>query len=167
MYNKILVPLDGSELAECSLEHVMKMASAGGVSEVVLLRVVELVSPYDALPWVQANYTITDIQNRRRDEARDYLKAAAGRLIKAGVPVRVEVVDGRAAETIVDYAREHQMDLIVISSHGRSGIARWALGSVADRVLRHSSVPTLLISAPGCRVQNQEVVAPPQKSRGD
>ncbi len=160
MYSKILVPLDGSELAECSLEHVKRMASRGGVSEVILLRVVEPIAPNDAVPWVQANYTISDIQRKRREEAKQYLEIAAENLIKSGVPARGEVIDGRAAESIIDYAREHQVDLILISSHGRSGIARWALGSVADRVLRHSAIPTLLITPPGCRLENQPAPAP-------
>ena len=162
MYNKILVPLDGSELAECSLEHVKKMASGGGVSEVILLRVVEPIAPNDAVPWVQANYTIADVQRIRRDEAKKYLKIAVDNLIKAGLPARGEVIDGRAAESIIDYAREHQIDLILISSHGRSGIVRWALGSVADRVLRHSTIPTLLITPPGCRAENPATPASPR-----
>ena len=159
MYEKILVPLDGSELAECSLEHVKKIASGEGAPEVILLRVVELITPNEALPWVQANYTIAEVQTRRREQAKEYLDLAVENLRKSGISAYGEAVEGRPAETIMEYARSHQIDLIVISSHGRSGIARWALGSVADRIIRHSSVPTLLISAPGCRIENPQVMA--------
>jgi nucleotide-binding universal stress UspA family protein len=159
------VPLDGSELAQCSLEHVRKLASERAISQVILLRVVEPVSPNEAFPWVQANYTIADIQSRRKEEAQHYISNAAENLQKTGVTARGEVVEGRAAETIIDFASQNQIDLIVISSHGRSGLARWALGSVADRVLRHSTIPTLLISAPGCRVENPQVVLNDQDSR--
>ena len=158
MYAKILVPLDGSELAQCSLEHVKKMAGEGGGSQVIVLRVVEPLSPSEAVPWVQANYTLADLQKSRLAEAKTYVALAAENLQKAGVSAHGEVVEGWPAEAIIDYAQQNQIDLIVISSHGRSGIARWALGSVADRVLRHSPIPTLLIAAPGCRVANPQIL---------
>jgi nucleotide-binding universal stress UspA family protein len=157
VYGKILVPLDGSELAECSLEQVKKLSMGVSPPEIILLRVVERIDPNDSIAWVSSGYTITDLQNRRRAEAKDYISHAVERFAKEGIVARGEVVDGRAAETILDYATEHQVDLIVISSHGRSGIARWAFGSVADRVVRHSTIPTLLVSAPSCRMTNQEM----------
>jgi nucleotide-binding universal stress UspA family protein len=164
MYGKILVPLDGSELAECSLEEVKKIGREGGAAEVILLRVVEPIAPSDAFAWAQAGYTIADMHTRKRGEAQEYLSLAVENLKKAGIPARGEVLDGRAAETIIDYAKGHQIDLIIISSHGRSGITRWAFGSVADRVVRHSTIPTLLVSAPGCRIASQEILAPTPQS---
>jgi nucleotide-binding universal stress UspA family protein len=151
MYTKILVPLDGSELSVCSLEHVKKVAAADGVSEVILLRVVEPISPGDAAAWSQAGYTITDVLNKNKAAAKDYLSQAANILINQGISVQTEVIEGRAAESILDYAEKNEVELIIISTHGRSGISRWTFGSVADRVVRHSTIPVLTITPSGCR----------------
>ena len=77
MYNRILVPLDGSEFSECSLGHVKQVAAAGGLSEVILLRVMEPVSTNDAAASSQAGYTITEVQNKNKAAAQDYLSRAA------------------------------------------------------------------------------------------
>jgi nucleotide-binding universal stress UspA family protein len=154
VYSKILVPLDGSQLSECSLEQVKKSAAAG-VSEVILLRVIEPVDRDEAVTWASAGYTIGDIQGRRKADAESYMAHAAEKLTKEGLTARVEIMDGRAAETIIDYSQKQQVDLIIMSSHGRSGITRWAFGSVADRVIRHSTIPVLLVSAPGCRTKTE------------
>jgi nucleotide-binding universal stress UspA family protein len=154
MFAKILVPLDGSELSECSLERVKQAAAGGGTTEVILLRVIEPVTSNEASAWMQAGYTVTDVQNKNKTAARDYLAQAAERLIKQGISTRGEVVEGRAAESILDYAEKNKVDLILISTHGRSGISRWTFGSVADRVVRHSPIPVLLISPPGCRLES-------------
>jgi nucleotide-binding universal stress UspA family protein len=151
MYTRILVPLDGSELSECSLEHIKELAAVGGVSEVVLLRVVEPLAPNDAAAWSGSGYTITDVQNKNKASALDYLSRLAAKLTDQGITTRSEVIEGRAAESILDYADENKMELIVISTHGRSGISRWTFGSVADKVVRHSHIPVLVISPTGCR----------------
>ncbi len=152
MYSKILVPLDGSELSECSLEHIKPAATGGGTAEVILLRVVEPPNSGEVSAWSQAGYTVTDVQNRIKKDARDYVSRAAEKLVNQGISARSEMIEGRAAETILDYAEKNGVDLIIISTHGRSGISRWAFGSVADRVVRHSPIPVLVISAPGCRI---------------
>jgi nucleotide-binding universal stress UspA family protein len=151
MFNKILAPLDGSELAACSLEQVKKVAATDGASEVILLRVVELISPYDAAAWDRSGYTVTEIMTKNMNAAREYLAQAAARLLKQGITSRFEVIEGRAAESILDYAEKNKVDLIVISTHGRSGISRFTFGSVADKVVRHSPIPVLVVSPPGCR----------------
>jgi nucleotide-binding universal stress UspA family protein len=154
MYGKILVPLDSSELAECSLTQVKRTASTGGDSEVILLRVVEPISANDAAAWAQAGYMITDVQNKNKDKAREYLSQIARRLTNEGVTARAEVIEGRAAESIIDYAVQNKIDLIIVSTHGKSGISRFAFGSVADKIVHHSPVPVLVVSPPGCRSNN-------------
>jgi nucleotide-binding universal stress UspA family protein len=154
MYSKILVTLDGSQLSECSLEQVKKIAVAD-VSEVILLRVIEPVDRNEAVTWASAGYTIGDLQNKKKADAEDYMARVVEKLKKEGISARGEVVEGRATETIIDYSQAHQIDLIIISSHGRSGISRWAFGSVADRVVRHSTIPVLLVTAPGCRTKTE------------
>jgi nucleotide-binding universal stress UspA family protein len=151
MYNKILVPLDGSQLTECSLEHTKSIASGCQVTEVILLRVVEPIESGDAATYAQIGYSPTEMENRRIEDAQKYVDTLAQRLNQEGINARGEAIVGRAAEAILDYSRKKGVDLIIMSTHGRSGISRWALGSVADRVSRHSTAPVLLVSPEGCR----------------
>jgi nucleotide-binding universal stress UspA family protein len=152
MYQKILVPLDGSELSECSLEHVKAVASGCRVTETVLLRVVEPLSAETVAKLAQAGGDVLreaelDVQNK----AGKYLDKIKDSLKKDGLAVKVVVVDGRPAEEILDYTKDNKIDLIVMASHGNSGISRWFFGSVAQKVLQHSPVPVLMVSPPGCR----------------
>jgi len=149
MYKKILVPLDGSELAECALSHVRAIATGCRVPEVVLLGVVEPISQpvYAAFGDEQ----VRDIQKATQAYANDYLLKVAGGLKEDGIVVQTVVVSGRPAEGILDYASNNQADLIIMSTHGRSGVSRWVLGSVAEKVVRRSVAPVLIISPPGCR----------------
>ena len=75
------------------------------------------------------------------------MERVAKELGESGLNVRADIVEGEAAEGIVEYAEKQGIDLVVMATHGRSGIGRWALGSVADRVIRHSYVPVLLVRA--------------------
>ena len=151
MYKKILVPLDGSELAECVLPHVESIAKGCGVQEVVFLRVAEpvpLPSGDDSTTFSYEAVERLDRQNRAN--AENYMSQVARRTKYKGVIIRSEVVTGRAAESIAQYATKNGVDLITIATHGRSGVSRWVWGSVADRILRSSCVPVLMIRAPEC-----------------
>lgn len=152
MYKKMLVPLDGSGFSECSLAHVKAIAKGCGVPEVVLLRVVEPIIPpayEDAnIDWAK---WMVNAEKRARKEAEDYLSQIADSLKKDGVVAKTAVVSGQPAEAILDYTERNKTDVIVMSTHGRSGVTRWVLGSVADRVLRHSVAPVLIVSPAGCR----------------
>ncbi len=153
MYNKLLVPLDGSQFSQCSLDHVRAIARGCNIPEVVLLRVVEPLSSSDVAGLAQAGGdSITKIENANETEARDYISTMVKNLTEEGLSVEGEVLSGRADETIVDYAKKNRIDLIIMSSHGRSGISRWVMGSVADRVMRTSLVPVMLVPTPGCRI---------------
>lgn len=136
MYKKILVPLDGSEVAEAILSHIE--ALAGPLSaEVTLL---EVLPETGVLP------------ERARDEitrAKEYLGQVEARLKDKGVKTRSTLRYGKAAAEIIDYAKVNDIDLIAMSTHGRSGVSRWVFGSVADKVLRGTNIPILLIRAPG------------------
>ena len=85
-------------------------------------------------------------------ESQDYLSRTADKLKQEGLAVETAILVGRAADEILGYASQNQVDLIIMSTHGRSGISRWVMGSVADRVLRHSAVPVLIIAPAGCRI---------------
>jgi nucleotide-binding universal stress UspA family protein len=153
MYNKVLVPLDGSPFSQCSLDHVRTISRGCNVPEVVLLRVIEPLSSSDiaGLSRVGGD-SITQLVKANEAEAKEYISTIAKRLSEEGLSVKGEVVSGKADEAIVDYARKNGIDLIIMSSHGRSGVSRWVMGSVADRVMRSSIVPVLLVPTPGCRV---------------
>jgi nucleotide-binding universal stress UspA family protein len=148
MYKKILVPIDGSPFAECVLSHVKSIATGCNVSEVVLLYVVE--------PMVGVNYDIpgewfAETQKKAIDFASNYLKEISEDLRKSGIVVNNAVLQGPAADTILTYAQSNDINLIVISTHGRSGVTRWVFGSVADKVVHQSTIPVLIVSPPACR----------------
>jgi nucleotide-binding universal stress UspA family protein len=151
MYKNILVPLDGSELAECILPHVEAIAKGCGVQNVVFLRVVEPVdmhSGYHDASLSEEEIKSTNSENKTA--AEDYLDSVVTRVTYNGVMVKSEVIVGKAAESITEYATNNSVDLVTIASHGRSGISRWVWGSVAERVLRSVCVPVLVVRAPGC-----------------
>ncbi len=153
MYKKILAPLDGAELSECSLQHVKAVAAGCNVPEVVLLRVVEPLSAYNISALSEAGGDwITQAEKENEAEAKDYISKMARKLNEEGITARGDTIYGRAAEEILDYAEKNKVDLIIMSTHGRSGISRFAFGSITDRVVRHSIVPVLTISPPGCRI---------------
>jgi nucleotide-binding universal stress UspA family protein len=141
-----LVPLDGSELAEVVLPHVEAVAKQRGVElvDVVLLAVCE--------PTVrQSDYPPEGIMNWDDHVAKvkqgcvQYLAGVEKQLKDAGLNVRSEVQMGDPANTIVEYANTHPFNLIVMSTHGRSGPSRWVFGSVAEKVLQGVSSPIFLV----------------------
>jgi len=142
MYKKILVPLDGSKLAECALPHAESLALAYK-STIVLLSVIS--------PGAIAGRTPADMElfqetmDARRDEAQNYLKRLAGEFaekkIKAEIHIGIEPVVGE----IVTTAEKHDVDLVVIASHGRSGLERVFFGSVASGVLNRIERPLMVI----------------------
>jgi nucleotide-binding universal stress UspA family protein len=148
MYRKILVPLDGSDFSECSLSHVKAIATGCRVPEVVIMRVIEKLPETG---WISnAEQEIAD--KSAHDHAIKYLSETAEQLKSAGLFTTIAVVDGQPAHEIMEYADKNNVDLIIISTHGSSGIARWAFGSVADKVVRHSKVPVLIASPAACRI---------------
>lgn len=137
MYDRILVPLDGSEVAEAIMPHVEAMA-AGHQAEIILLQV---------LP---ATGVVADVAAQQRREADEYLDGVEKGLRKKGIKTHHSIRHGadEAAE-IVDYADVNDVDLIAMSTHGRSGVTRWVFGSVASKVLRGAGKPILLVRSPG------------------
>ena len=140
MYNRILLPLDGSALAEKALPHAIAQAERFQ-AELILLKVLELL-PKDrrlSSSIVKATYDLTETL------AREYLAQVALNVQKHKIPVQAITVEGRPHAEIVQYAETNAVDLIVMSTHGYSGFGRWLMGSVADRVARGASVPVLLV----------------------
>jgi nucleotide-binding universal stress UspA family protein len=135
---RILAPVDGSPLSEQAMPHVENLARSAG-AEVSLLYVEAPPEPgVDHGPSATA-------QAQRRKELLAYLGTLLPGLAKAGRPVKRQIRMGHPAEEIINEVERSDADLIVMSSHGRTGIARATLGSVADRVLRTAPVPVLLV----------------------
>ncbi|MBN2098619.1 MAG: universal stress protein [Dehalococcoidia bacterium] len=150
---KLLVPLDGSELAELVLPHVEALALAqdGAAAEVILVRVCEpLVLPPVTTPETTVNWGTTADQYllESKKSAEKYLTRIQRGLSDAGLKVSLEVLDGDPATGVIDYAGQRQVNLIVMATHGRSGLGRWAYGSVAQKVLHGASCPTLMVRPP-------------------
>ena len=150
IYKKILVPLDGSDLAECVLPHVESIAEGRGVQEVIFLRVVEPFQQICDFEGCVSQETMNSIDVDSKAAAESYLSQLTKRTKYGGVSVKSEVISGIPEESIADYAAKYSIGLITISTHGRSGISRWSWGNVADRVLRSTCVPILMVRAPGC-----------------
>ena len=141
---KVLIPLDGSALAESAIATATEVA--GNESTLMLLRAAEA----HTLPGVDP----TEAQVEVVREAEEYLAAVATRLKEQGIDrVETSVWYGPAASAIVEAARLRKADLIVMSTHGRSGLGRLILGSVAESVLRGTATPILLLRAPGAPVE--------------
>jgi nucleotide-binding universal stress UspA family protein len=141
MYERLLVPLDGSEPAEAILPFVEQVAGPLD-SEVVLFRVVEPISPAEALT---AGVVTPDTLALREMDAKRYLSEVERRLSKRRLRLRTLVGLGPPAEEILAAAKATGADLIAMATHGRSGLGRVLFGSVAEAVLRASSVPVLVI----------------------
>jgi nucleotide-binding universal stress UspA family protein len=142
MYERMLVPLDGSELAEVVLPYAKELAGRLDL-EVIFLHVQYLEEHGFAMHRVY----VEQVANSIRQEAREIQTIGGTQPGAKTVETRVELVVGEPAEEILRYANENNIDLILMATHGRSGIKRWVLGSVADRVLRASSVPVWLVRA--------------------
>ena len=148
----ILVPLDGSKLNESVLPNVEALAKhwADGQVEVVLLRVCQppvVSSDYPSdmpLSW-EEHVELETAQCKL--EAGPYLAEIGKRLIEAGLKVYQEVPLGKPAEAIIDYALSNRVNLIAMTTHGRSGISRWAYGSVAEEVMLGAFTPVLLVKS--------------------
>jgi nucleotide-binding universal stress UspA family protein len=153
MYKQALVPLDGSDLAECTLNHVKGMMKDGFVREVTLFNIVKV-----EIPWVKIDdsFEYIDIKllrERAIQASQNYLAGVGSRLASEGVKVKTESREADGPDrAISDYAREKGMDVIIIATHGYTGMKKMLLGSVAFGVLNQSSVPVLLIRPESCHV---------------
>jgi nucleotide-binding universal stress UspA family protein len=160
VFKKILVCLDGSELAEQILPFAVEQALCFD-SQLVLLRVftepgfIGLAVPgFPGIP-VEARAVEKQIQ-QEENEAREYLKVIADRLLsEKGVKAEYVSTYGVAGETIVKYASENEIELLALATHGRSGPGRVIMGSVADYVLRHLHLPVLIVRPVETRSKKQ------------
>ena len=143
---RILVPLDGSRLAEMVLPEAIELAKANK-GEIWLLQSVEL-PEYWGEEYAGMHALPSMISTEEQEiAAREYLLQSAEKLTSAGIPAQIVVTTGHAASAISDVVADNDIDLIVMSTHGRSGLSRWVFGSVAEKVVRLAECPVLLIRA--------------------
>jgi nucleotide-binding universal stress UspA family protein len=186
---RIVVPLDGSKLAECALDYAEAIAQGCQTKEVILVSVTESVTGQTASPESQELFRASDRSDvsgvypgsgqitttfpvvptlvsppnipkstagakvtlgKKEKQAERYLGKVGKTLAAKGIPTSIQVLIGNPAEEIANYVKNSDIDMIVMSSHGRSGPSRWAYGSVADKIFRASCVPVLMVKAPGC-----------------
>jgi len=152
MYERILVPLDGSKVGEAALAHVEKLVSKMAPkvkTEVILFQVISSLTHYVIAgeASVQVPYSEKEIGQIKK-KAKNYLDKAGESLRSKGVTVKTKVATGKAAKEIVKAADEIKVDLIAMSTHGRSGLSRLTFGSITDKVLRAGTVPVLVVRAP-------------------
>jgi nucleotide-binding universal stress UspA family protein len=145
MYKNILVPLDGSELAKKALAEAEKLAKSFD-AEIILFQVVPFMPIYGSPELV----TPLIIDEKQKEAAGKYLANLTEELKKRGIRVTAMVKTGhQVAVEIIDFAKEAGVDLIVMCTHGRSGLTRWVLGSVAHKVLTRAETPILLLRSKG------------------
>jgi nucleotide-binding universal stress UspA family protein len=141
VYQKILAPLDGSSLAECVLPHLVSL-SEGLDSEVILVNVIESPprindGPVDPLVW-----------EMEKVESGAYLNEVRTRVENAGIArVSTEVLQGRPAQSILDYIDNNQINLVVLSSHGETGLSRWNVSGVVRKVVQGAKRSTMIVPA--------------------
>jgi nucleotide-binding universal stress UspA family protein len=133
MYQRIMVPLDGSDLAQTVLPHAIDLCRACGATLVLL--------------------HVRDARQGSLEASQRFLEFTRRQHANAGVPIELAVREGSVAAAIVRAADEEQIDVIAMATHGRSGVQRVVYGSVAEQVLRSSSRPVLLVRVPGAPVE--------------
>jgi len=143
MYDRILVPTDGSACAEHAVEHAIDLAEQYD-AELHVLSVVDSRDVSHSAPAISPQ----QIEQTLRDRAESVVEDAADRAGAAGIETVTAVEPGIPDDVIVDYAADNDCDLIVMGTHGRTGLERYLLGSVTERTVRRSAVPVLTVRAP-------------------
>ncbi|MDX9993428.1 MAG: universal stress protein [Anaerolineales bacterium] len=144
MYDHILVPLDCSALAEGALPHAIALAKVFD-AKITLLHVLD--EPRSGALRESVNPLTWQIE---KAEAQSYLEAVQKRLIGTGLPVEHQILEGKAAQRILEFAENSGVDLIVISSHGASGLSPWNISSTVQKVIQGAYLPLLLVRAYKC-----------------
>lgn len=157
MYKKVLVSLDGSALAECTLPHVIEMAKKGNAGEIILFSVAEMKIPInystaDDIGFIES-FDYQEFWNSESDRFQKYLADVKSKLKLEGIEAETVLIKGYTpTQAILDFVKEKGVELIVIATHGYTGMKKLLMGSVAFRVLHESPVPVLLIRPESCRV---------------
>jgi nucleotide-binding universal stress UspA family protein len=149
-YQHVIVPLDGSETAESVLPHLDAVASNCQITTVELVR---------AVPPIELHYKAAMPIDARQEkqlneaairEAEQYLQKIKSKLDASRMTITTKVLPGVVADTLANYLEKSGADLLLMSTHGRSGPSRWFWGSIADKLLKISCIPVFLVRPPTC-----------------
>jgi nucleotide-binding universal stress UspA family protein len=153
MYKKVLVPLDGSTLSELALTHAVNVVSGYQIPKLIIINVIE---PFKDL----AHWVSDDIAQKMHKEAtrvaQNYLDQTVKRLTVNGVNAEAVLAEGNPGQVILEFADKSDCDLIIMSTHGRSGFFSLLFGSVASRIIHNSHVPVLLVPPHGLASKNNQ-----------
>jgi len=145
MYERILVPIDGSPTSDLGLQEAIKLARLTGAT----LKLLHVLDDLAFLSSVESGAALTaEMLEVLRRSAGDLLEKARVRCQESGVNAEVELFEsllGRVSDVVIDKARDWKAELIVIGTHGRRGVGRMLLGSDAEQIARHATVPVLLV----------------------
>lgn len=149
MFDRILVPLDGSRVGEAAVPLVKAMLSKIAPTQkvdIVMVQVVTTLVHYVIAGDASAQIPYTEHEmDMIKKEAQEYLNKVASEFSQIGANVQTKIATGNPAEAIIKTAEETGADLIAMSTHGRSGFSRWAFGSVAEKVLQGANIPVLMV----------------------
>lgn len=152
MFERVLVPLDGSKVGEACLPVIEQLVEKCGPAvkvEITLLGVITLLRHWVVVGEASAPVSYTEEELKLiKERVMSYLTKTAASLKQPRVTVKTMVVSGNASEEILKAVEEINADLIAMSTHGRSGLRRLAFGSITDKILRGSKVPVLMVRAP-------------------
>jgi nucleotide-binding universal stress UspA family protein len=148
-YKKILVPLDGSEFAECVLAHLVSLTSSCQIVDVELVSVVAPVEMHYRAAVPVDSREEEQINRAEVKAAQAYLDGVKARLKSSNLNITTKILTGKPAEALAHYIESSGADLLVMATHGRSGPSRWVLGSVADRLLQVSPIPIFVVRPKG------------------
>lgn len=141
MSKRVLVPVDGSEQARAALEYALEEFAE---EQVTILHVIDP-REFNTYGGIDGWVDLDQLREQRREQAEKIVERARERAEGRGLTVETEVVTGKDVRAILNYAAEHDIEHIVMGSHGRSGISRVLLGSVAENVVRRSPVPVTIV----------------------
>lgn len=147
MFSHLLIPLDGSPVAEAALPAACALADKHQ-SRLLLVSVVNVPHAAQTFADDAHDLLLDKIRSQVFDDAQTYLKTKAAELAAQGYEVDSELIEGSdVAEKILELSNQRLADTIIMSTHGRSGVSRWVFGSVAEKVLRGATIPILLVRA--------------------
>jgi len=152
MFSRVMVPLDGSKVGEAAIPVLIQLVdklAPGTKVEVILIGVITLLRHWVVVGEASAPVSYTEEELKLiKERVSDYLVRTGELLKQRGVTVRTLVSVGNAADELIKAAEENKVDLIAMSTHGRSGLRKLAFGSITDKVLHRSPVPVLMVRAP-------------------
>jgi len=151
MFSRVLVCLDGTTVAEQMVPYAAEIARRFSSPTLILLQVVQIPSSLAAASAQGAESIIEEEMRRLAHDSNIYLEEHAAKLRETGLTVETATIEGSPGDAIVEYANDNNVDLIAIATHGRKNIGRLVFGSVADHVLRHTSIPVLSMVPRECK----------------